>query len=103
MSVSRLSSQSADGKVNARCGECQLRRAPLFRSVNKAELDFISDARLPQIAIAARQHILRPGERTNRFFTVYEGWAFRYRCLERASARSSISSCQATRLASIRP
>jgi CRP-like cAMP-binding protein len=64
------------------CGECPLRQNSAFSPVSRPELDFIKAARGLQLDFDAREHILAPGEASNVFFTLFEGWAFKYQALE---------------------
>jgi CRP-like cAMP-binding protein len=64
------------------CWDCPLRQNSAFSPISRAELDFIGGARRLQLDFDARQHILTPGEASDVFFTLFEGWAFKYQALE---------------------
>jgi CRP-like cAMP-binding protein len=64
------------------CWECPLRQNSAFGPVSPTELDFIGGARRLQLDFNAREHILSPGEASDVFFTLFEGWAFKYQALE---------------------
>lgn len=60
------------------CYDCPLRETRRFRDTAADELDFIRTHRGEQVSVRAREPILEPGDGGGLFFTVFDGWAYRY-------------------------
>ena len=58
-----------------------MRPLELFRAPGGALFEFVRDSRVDQVELPPRGHIIRPGQPAEFVFTVFEGWAFRYRTL----------------------
>lgn len=68
-----------DGYV--RCRECPLRPLPCFRPFEPDEVEFMERFKRDELAVPPGGTILREGEASTHFFTVLEGWVFRYKTL----------------------
>lgn len=63
------------------CQNCPLRRWPAFSAARPDELVFIEQWRQGMDVFAAGQEVLIEGASSDRVFTVFEGWAFRFKTL----------------------
>jgi len=63
------------------CFECGLRACGLFKPVNQAELAVINDIKREHLALAAGSEIIRAGQDSAEVYTLYAGWAFRFKTL----------------------
>jgi CRP/FNR family transcriptional regulator len=65
----------------AHCNQCRLRQTEAFSSVTAEELAFINELRTGTIPIDAGQDIISEQRSTGKIYTLYAGWAFRYKTL----------------------
>lgn len=63
------------------CEACPLRRLPVFRENTADEIAFIASMRIDQIALSAGQTILQEGESSPPLYSLFSGWAIRYKTL----------------------
>jgi CRP-like cAMP-binding protein len=63
------------------CFECALRACGLFKPVSQNELAVINDIKRDHLAVPAGTEILRAGEESVELYTLYSGWAFRFKNL----------------------
>lgn len=63
------------------CHECKLRAYGLFKPVTPNEIDSIQDIKSEHLVIAAGAEIIRIGDAAPEVYTLYAGWAFRYKML----------------------
>jgi CRP-like cAMP-binding protein len=63
------------------CVACQLRQKALFHQVSERELDFIASLKSAHIAVPQKTDIVNAGEVGGSLFTLFGGWAFRYKRL----------------------
>jgi CRP/FNR family transcriptional regulator, anaerobic regulatory protein len=63
------------------CVTCQLRQKPLFHQVSEAELAFIASLKSAHIAVAQKIDVVQAGEIGGSLYTLFGGWAFRYKRL----------------------
>ncbi|BEP93561.1 Crp/Fnr family transcriptional regulator [Acidovorax sp. sif1233] len=63
------------------CHECRLRATGAFTAVKPEVLDFIEGFRTTTLAVEAGGALVRENEVNARLFTLYAGWAFRYKTL----------------------
>jgi CRP-like cAMP-binding protein len=63
------------------CYECALRACGAFRPVTDNELGIINDIKRDHLALAAGTEIIRAGEDCPELYTLYSGWAFRFKTL----------------------
>ena len=63
------------------CGECALRPLPAFSDVSAQELAFIDGLREVTTSVPAGAQIVAEGHMGSKLFTLYAGWAFRYKTL----------------------
>ncbi len=63
------------------CIDCRLRHRPCFRPFSDAELASISSLKADHISLPAKSDIVTEGEVGGNLYTLYEGWAFRYKKL----------------------
>ncbi len=72
-------------EVTVPCTACWLRPRSYFRPFTKGELEFILQMKNGHITIAPRSAVIEAGEVGGSLFTLYEGWAIRYRRLANRS------------------
>ncbi len=63
------------------CIDCPLRRQPAFRPNTEAEVAFIQQLKVGELKLQARSAIFQEGETAERLYTLWSGWAFRYKTL----------------------
>ena len=63
------------------CHACALRALPAFEEVAPAVLDSIEAARSHAINVNAGSVLIHEGQRSTQLYTLYAGWAFRYKTL----------------------
>ena len=63
------------------CQNCRLRRTGAFTEVKPDELAFIEAFRTGTLAVKAGHAIISEQRPTGKLFTLYAGWAFRYKTL----------------------
>jgi CRP-like cAMP-binding protein len=63
------------------CYECALRACGLFKPVAVEELSSINDIKREHLLTPAGAEIVRAGEDTPELYTLYSGWAFRFKTL----------------------
>jgi CRP-like cAMP-binding protein len=63
------------------CFECALRACGLFRPVSENELAVINDIKRDHLAVPAGTKIIRAGQDSPELYTLYSGWAFRFKTL----------------------
>ena len=64
-----------------RCSACRLRQTGVFTSVTDQELAFIEGFRSGTSAVSAGGTLIHEQHPRNKLFTLYSGWAFRYKTL----------------------
>lgn len=64
-----------------RCADCRLRASPSFHRASEAELQFVESQRLRTRGVPAGQALFVEGDTGAGLFTLYSGWAFRYKTL----------------------
>ncbi len=65
----------------ASCHECRLRTTDAFSAVTAGELAFIEKLRVTTIKVDAGRDIISEQKSTGKIYTLYAGWAFRYKTL----------------------
>jgi CRP-like cAMP-binding protein len=70
-----------DTTKQVECHACPLRKRPLFQPVTDAELDFISNFKIGELSCRPGGAIYLEGATSPHLFTVFSGWAFRYKSL----------------------
>jgi CRP-like cAMP-binding protein len=63
------------------CFECALRARGLFKPVTPTEISFINDIKSAHLTLPAGTEIIHPGEDSPELYTLYSGWAFRFKSL----------------------
>jgi len=63
------------------CYECALRACGLFKRVTNEELSAINEIKREHLKAAAGEEIIRIGDDAPEVYTLYAGWAFRYKML----------------------
>jgi CRP-like cAMP-binding protein len=63
------------------CFECALRACGLFKPVSQDELASINDMKRDHLAVPAGTEITRAGRDSAELYTLYSGWAFRFKNL----------------------
>src|SRR6185437_9670516 len=64
-----------------RARACRLRPLAFFRPLSAGEAEFIQQMKSAQIIVAARAKVIEAGEVGGSLYTLYDGWAIRYRML----------------------
>jgi CRP-like cAMP-binding protein len=63
------------------CHECALRACGLFKPITPNELGAINDIKRDHLALKAGTEIIRAGDECPEIYTLYSGWAFRFKTL----------------------
>jgi CRP-like cAMP-binding protein len=63
------------------CFECDLRARGVFKPVTPDELRVINDMKREHLVLPAGAEIIRAGDGAPELFTLYSGWAFRFKSL----------------------
>ena len=63
------------------CLDCRLRKTGAFTAVKPEVLDFIEGFRTDSLAVEAGGALVRENQTNAKLFTLYSGWAFRYKTL----------------------
>jgi CRP-like cAMP-binding protein len=63
------------------CHQCALRACGLFKPVTPEELATINDMKKQHIKLPAGAEIVRAGDDSPELYTLYSGWAFRFKTL----------------------
>ncbi len=63
------------------CHECALRPRGLFKPVDAEELATLTAIKRDHMLVSAGAEIIRVGEESAELYTLYSGWAFRYKAL----------------------
>jgi CRP-like cAMP-binding protein len=63
------------------CLECALRACGLFKPVSQTELAVINDIKREHLSVPAGAEIIRSGQDAAEIYTLYAGWAFRFKTL----------------------
>ncbi len=72
---------STDFLGPASCHVCALRCQPAFRPHSARELRFIGGMKKQHLAFAAGEPLIAEGQNSRVLYTLYEGWALRFRML----------------------
>src|ERR1700676_3252586 len=68
-------------RMRVSCFECALRACGLFKPVSQTELAAINDIKREHLALPAGSEIIRAGQDSAQVYTLYAGWAFRFKML----------------------
>jgi CRP-like cAMP-binding protein len=63
------------------CLECELRRCGAFKPIGEVELAFINEMKRDHLHLPAGAEIIAAGQDQAELYTLYAGWAFRYKTL----------------------
>lgn len=63
------------------CYECTLRACGMFKPITAEELAAINDIKKDHRSVPAGTEIIRAGEESPQLYTLYSGWAFRFKTL----------------------
>ncbi len=74
-------SSSSSSPCPRHCSDCRLRKLDAFKPVSPQELAFIQDFRTGAGFAAAGTSIISEQNPNGKLFTLYAGWAFRYKTL----------------------
>lgn len=69
------------GRPGPSCLACPLRLKPAFEDKSDEELSFIQTMKTEHRSLAAGSDIIHPGQEGAELYTLYAGWAFRYKSL----------------------
>ncbi len=67
--------------MRVNCFECALRACGFFRPVSENELAVINDIKRDHLTVPAGTQIIRAGQDSPELYTLYAGWAFRFKTL----------------------
>ncbi len=67
--------------MRVNCFECALRACGLFKPISENELAVINGIKSDHLTVAAGSEIIRAGEDSPELYTLYSGWAFRFKTL----------------------
>lgn len=63
------------------CRQCPLRRREGFKAISGRALGFLNRLKIDHIATPPEHELIRAGDANPRIYTLYRGWAFRYKTL----------------------
>jgi CRP-like cAMP-binding protein len=63
------------------CFDCELRACGLFKPITPNELGAINDIKRDHVSMPAGAEIIRAGDESPEIYTLYSGWAFRFKTL----------------------
>ena len=63
------------------CYECALRACGLFKPITPEELNVINQIKRDHLSVPAGGEIVRAGDEAPELYTLYSGWAFRFKTL----------------------
>src|SRR6202050_4055874 len=63
------------------CHECALRACGLFKPITPNELGAINSIKRDHLALESGTEIIRAGDESPELYTLYSGWAFRFKTL----------------------
>src|ERR1700730_8508330 len=63
------------------CFDCSLRACGLFKPISRNELGAINEIKRDHLVLPAGAEIIRAGEGSPENYTLYSGWAFRFKTL----------------------
>lgn len=72
---------SRPGRLGTPCLACPLRLKPAFRDKTDDEIRFIQTIKIDHRLVRAGADIIHPGQEDAELYTLYSGWAFRYKTL----------------------
>jgi CRP-like cAMP-binding protein len=78
-SVAQLPPESTSVRLS--CFECRLRACGLFKPITLDELAQIDDIKREHLTLPAGAEIIRAKEENCEIYTLYKGWAFRFKVL----------------------
>ena len=64
------------------CEQCPLRKRRFLREFTPEELSFVKQFKIDELHVDAGASFLRQGAKSERLYTVLNGWAFRYKMLD---------------------
>lgn len=64
------------------CSACPLRRLPMFREFEPAELAFVEKFKVGEMSVKAGSHVFLEGHDSAHLYTVLDGWAVRFKLME---------------------
>jgi CRP-like cAMP-binding protein len=67
--------------MRVNCFECALRACGLFKPVSQSELAFINEMKRDHLTVPAGTAIIRAEQDSAELYTLYAGWAFRFKTL----------------------
>jgi len=72
---------SKQGRLGTPCLACPLRLKPAFKDKTDDEIRFIQAMKVDHRSFPAGADIIHPGQEDAELYTLYSGWAFRYKSL----------------------
>ena len=63
------------------CFDCTLRACGVFKPISRNELGAIADIKREHVTLPVGAQIIRAGDDTPEIYTLYSGWAFRFKTL----------------------
>ncbi len=68
-------------KMYVRCSACALRKKSAFKPKDPAEVAFTEELKIDHLRLSAGTEIIHPEQADAELFTLFSGWAFRYKDL----------------------
>lgn len=75
------SEEGSGDRAPTACRQCPLRKVGTFSPNSDEELDFIQDFKRDEVVLGAHSLLIRESVNAGEFYTLLEGWAFRFRTL----------------------
>lgn len=69
-------------KVRVACSDCRFARCESYRPLTNDERQWISEYKIGDLVVGSGEPLLSEGATAPYLFTLYEGWAYRYKTLE---------------------
>lgn len=76
-----MTTTAKTGRLGVPCIACPLRTKPAFKDKPDDEIGFIQGMKADHRVIAAGAEIIHPGQEDAELYTLFSGWAFRYKLL----------------------
>jgi CRP-like cAMP-binding protein len=67
--------------MQVECFDCRLRACGVFKPISRNELGAINAIKREHVALSAGAEIIRAGDAAPEIYTLYSGWAFRFKTL----------------------
>src|SRR5207244_4975590 len=79
--IGRYTGERECGRMRVPCFECALRACGAFKPISDMELAFINEMKRDHLTLPAGADIIAAGLGQAELYTLYAGWAFRFKML----------------------